>query len=164
MSDLEAEASPEASHPSDVLGLPRSEVRRRSLAGALYTSASSFASLLIGFFAALVLARLLTPRDFGVVAIGSTVTLIAGALADGGLGAGMIRRPQPPTRTELRTLNGIQLALAFALCFRVLVIALGFGRTGANHGDHDRLHSDHDAPDAWPHHVVQRHECTTASW
>ena len=74
---------------------------------------------------------MLTPNDFGVVAIGSTAILIATALTDGGLGAGMIRRPQPPTRAELRTLNGIQLALALAICLPSVVIALGFGRTGA---------------------------------
>ena len=131
MSDLEAEASPEASHESDVFGLPRSEVRRRSLAGVFFLTASSFANLLIGFFASLVLARMLTPSDFGVVAIGATATLIGGALADGGLGAGMIRRPEPPTPSELRTLNGIQLALALAFCLPAAAIALGFGRTGA---------------------------------
>jgi O-antigen/teichoic acid export membrane protein len=131
MSDLEAEASPEASHESDVLGLPRAEVRRRSLAGVFYLTSQSFANLLIGFFASIALARMLTPSDFGVVAIGSTVTLIGGALADGGLGAGMIRRPQPPTIAELRTLNGIQLSMTLAVCLPAVVIALGFGRTGA---------------------------------
>ena len=74
---------------------------------------------------------MLTPSDFGVVAIGSTALLLAGALADGGLGAGMIRRPEPPTRAELRTMNGIQLALALAVCLPTVAIALGFGRTGA---------------------------------
>jgi O-antigen/teichoic acid export membrane protein len=78
-----------------------------------------------------VLARLLTPSDFGVVAIGATALLLAGALADGGLGAGLVRRTEPPTHTELRTLNGIQLTLALALCLPVAAIALGFGRTGA---------------------------------
>ena len=121
----------ETSHGSDAYSLPRSEVRRRSLAGVFYLTASSFASLLIGFFASLALARMLTPTDFGVVTIGLTATLLAGALADGGLGAGMIRRPQPPTRSELRTINGIQLVLALALCIPGVVIALGFGRTGA---------------------------------
>jgi len=131
LDDLEAEASPEAALPSDVFGLPRAEVRRRSLAGVVYLSASSFASLVIGFLASLVLARMLTPSDFGMVAIGSTATLIGGALADGGLGAGMVRRREPPTRTELRTLNGIQLALALAFCIPAAAIALGFGQTGA---------------------------------
>ena len=126
-----AGAESEASHESDVFSLSRSEVRRRSLAGVFYLTSSSLVNLLIGFFASLALARMLTPSDFGVVAIGLTATLLAGALADGGLGAGMIRRPQPPTRSELRTINGIQLALALALCLPGAVIALGFGRTGA---------------------------------
>jgi O-antigen/teichoic acid export membrane protein len=88
-------------------------------------------NLVVGFAASIALARMLTPRDFGVVAIGSTVLLIGGALADGGLGAGMIRRPEPPTRQELRTLNGIQLAFAVALCVPTCLFALQFGRTGA---------------------------------
>ena len=124
MSDPEAQGSPEAAHQSDVLGLPRAEVRRRSLAGVFYLTSQNLANLLIGFFASLVLARMLTPNDFGVVAIGSTAILLAGALADGGLGAGMIRRPEPPTRAELRTLNGIQLTLILAICLPGIAIAL----------------------------------------
>jgi O-antigen/teichoic acid export membrane protein len=131
MTEFDAQGSPEAAHQSDVLGLPRAEVRRRSLAGVLYLTSQNLANLLIGFVASLVLARLLTPTDFGVVAIGSTLTLIAGALADGGLGAGMNRRPEPPTRAELRTLNGIQLTLILAFSIPALAVALDFGRTGA---------------------------------
>jgi PST family polysaccharide transporter len=119
------------SESRDVFDLPRSEVRRRSLAGVFFLTSSNFANLVIGVLASLALARMLTPSDFGVVAIGSTAILIAGALADGGLGAGMIRRPEAPTRTELRTLNGIQLALALLVCVPAIIIALFFGRTGA---------------------------------
>jgi O-antigen/teichoic acid export membrane protein len=106
-------------------------VRRRSLAGVFYLTSSSLLNLVVGFAASIALARMLTPSDFGVVAIGSTALLIGGALADGGLGAGMIRRPEPPTRQELRTLNGIQLALALALCVPTCLVALQFGETGA---------------------------------
>jgi O-antigen/teichoic acid export membrane protein len=124
-----AEAEP--SYGSEASDLTRSEVRRRSLAGVFYVTASNLSSLIIGFFASLALARMLTPSDFGVIAIGLTVTLLAFALADGGLGAGMIRRAQPPTRSELRTMNGIQLTIALALCVPAALIALSFGRTGA---------------------------------
>lgn len=120
-----------APDPSEEPGLSRSEVRRRSLAGIFYLTSSSFANLLVGFFASLALARMLTPEDFGVVAIGSTAILLAGAVADGGLGAGMIRRPEAPTPVELRTMNGIQLALALALCIPAIAISLAFGRAGA---------------------------------
>ncbi len=124
-------SSPEGPRGSDTFDLSRSEVRRRSLAGVFYITSSGFANLLIGFVGTLALARMLTPDDFGVVAVGLTVTLLGAALADGGLGAGMIRRPQPPTRSELRTLNGIQLAIALAICLPVVFISLGFGLTGA---------------------------------
>jgi O-antigen/teichoic acid export membrane protein len=122
---------PEQPSAEGSLHLPREEVRRRSLAGVFYISASNVANLLIGFFASLALARLLTPHDFGIVAVGSTALLIGGALADGGLGAGMIRRSTAPTRQELRTLNGIQLALSLAACGPAAAAALFFGRTGA---------------------------------
>ena len=123
----ESDFSPE----NDALSLPRDEVRRRSLNGVFFLTFSSFANLVVGLFASLILARVLTPADFGVVAVGSTVLLLAGALADGGLGAGLVRRPKPPTRAELRTLSGIQLTFALALCLPAAAIALGFGRTGA---------------------------------
>jgi polysaccharide transporter, PST family len=116
---------------TDASELSRSEVRGRALTGVLYVTASGGINLLIGFIGNLALARMLTPEDFGVVAVGLTATLLGTALSDGGLGAGMIRRAEPPTRRELRTLNGIQLAIAAAVVAPVCLVALGFGRTGA---------------------------------
>lgn len=119
-------------HGDDVLTLAPDEVKSRSLAGVFFLTFSSVINLIVGFGASLVLARLLTPADFGVVAVGTTATLLAQALADGGLGAAMVRRREPPTRQELRTMNGIQLVLALAVCVPVAAIALlGFGRAGA---------------------------------
>jgi O-antigen/teichoic acid export membrane protein len=109
----------------------RAEIRRRSLAGIFYLTSSSGVNLFVGFLSSLALARMLRPQDLGVVAIGSTAILIGGALADGGIGAGMIRRAEPPRRDELRTLNGIQLALALFFCVPAASVALAFGRTGA---------------------------------
>lgn len=126
-------AAPESGSPPerDGLSLPREEVMHRSLVGVFFLTCSNFINLAVGFLASLVLARLLTPADFGVVAVGSTAMLVTGALADGGLGAGMLRRPEPPTIAELRTLNGIQLVLALAICVPAVAVALNFGRTGA---------------------------------
>ena len=57
----------------------------------------------------LILARLLTPYDFGVIAFGATLVVFANFLADGGIGAGLVRRIKPPERRELRALLGFQL-------------------------------------------------------
>lgn len=59
-----------------------SEVRGRALAGVVYVTASGFANLMIAFAGNVALARMLSPRDFGIVAIGMTVTLIGGGLAE----------------------------------------------------------------------------------
>jgi O-antigen/teichoic acid export membrane protein len=115
----------------EALSMPRTEVRQRSLTGIFFVTCSGFINLVVGFGATLVFARLLMPADFGVIALGSTALLLGNALADGGLGAGLVRRPEAPTRAELRTMNGIQLALALAVCLPAAGIALGFGRTGA---------------------------------
>jgi polysaccharide transporter, PST family len=115
---------------TDASELSRSEVRGRALSGVLFVTASGGVNLLIGFIGNLALARMLTPEDFGVVAVGLTATLLGTAISDGGLGAGMIRRPDPPGRSELRTLNGIQLVIAMAIVAPVCLIAAGFGRTG----------------------------------
>jgi O-antigen/teichoic acid export membrane protein len=113
-------------------GLSRDEVKHRSLAGVFFLTFSSVINLVVALGASLVLARLLTPEDFGVVAIGATAMLLGNALADGGLGAGMVQRPEPPTRAELRTINGLQFAIALVVCLPVAAVALaGFGRAGA---------------------------------
>ena len=46
---------------------------------------SGLARLLASFFGALVLARFLTPEDFGLVAIATPIILLVGAFADGGV-------------------------------------------------------------------------------
>ena len=85
---------------TDTSELSRSEVRGRALTGVLYVTASGGLNLLIGFIGGLGYVRMLTPEDFGVVAVGLTATLLGTAISDGGFGAGMIRRPEPPTRTR----------------------------------------------------------------
>jgi O-antigen/teichoic acid export membrane protein len=77
-----------------------------------------------------VVARLLTPQDFGVVAIGLSVVLFAGLLADGGLGAALIRQAESPSTEELAAVAGLQLAVTVGLAVVVAMIAAPFGETG----------------------------------
>jgi O-antigen/teichoic acid export membrane protein len=94
------------------------------------TASSGAVLLFIGFFGNLALARLLTPRDFGIFAIGSTVMLLGTSLADGGLASGLIRTPTPPTQRELRTLCGIQLVLTGLIAALGIAIGIQFGIAG----------------------------------
>ena len=79
---------------------------------------------------ALVTARLLTPYDFGLVALGATVLAFGDFLDDGGVGPALIRRPEPPTKAELRALLAFQLALDILIVVVVGLVMLPFGRIG----------------------------------
>lgn len=76
--------------------LSDSELKRRAKAGVFVVSTRGLVILLLGFAGNVVVARLLNPEDFGVVAIGMSFVLFAGLVSDGGLGAGLIRRREPP--------------------------------------------------------------------
>lgn len=86
------------------------EIRQKAATGALLLGARSVALRLVGMAGNIVLARLLTPADFGVVAIGNVVITAGSTLTDGGLGAALIRGATLPSREDLGTVTGFQLA------------------------------------------------------
>jgi O-antigen/teichoic acid export membrane protein len=110
--------------------LSHADLRRRAFGGVFIVFSWNFAKLAVGFVGNLVLARLLSPRDFGLVAVGTTVTLIVGAFTEGGLGGGLIRGAKNPTPAELRTLAGVQLVLTSMAAFIIAAIGLQFGTAG----------------------------------
>jgi O-antigen/teichoic acid export membrane protein len=79
----------------------------------------------------IILARLLTPRELGSVAIGASLVLVGAALSDAGLGASLIRRAEPPRLDELQALTALQLAITCALALGVASIATQFGQVGS---------------------------------
>src|SRR5919107_4151085 len=110
--------------------LPAGEVRRRATGGAMLLAARSALILALGVVANIVLARLLPPRDFGLVALGAVLVVLSGYIVQGGFGAALVRRVEPPTKRELEAVNGLQLAATFVLVAIVSLIALPFGRDG----------------------------------
>jgi len=69
-----------------------------------------------------VLARLLSPRDFGLVAVASLVTGLAGTFGDFGLGPAVIQR-KGSVEEALYTANTIRFALSFPLFGATFLIA-----------------------------------------
>ena len=110
--------------------LSATEVRHRALTGAAVDALRGFGVRVLGFAGTLVLARLLTPRDFGVVAVGATFVMFANFMADGGVGAVFIRQSQPPARSDLRALLALQLGLTSALAVGVSTLCLPLGEIG----------------------------------
>lgn len=120
-----------SSGPADD-ALTRSELRRRASAGVLIVGTRGLVIMLLGFVGNIIVARLLAPREFGVVAIGMTFVFFAGLISDGGLGAGLIRRDEPPTRDELGALSALQLGITSAgtLVAATVAAVSPFGQVG----------------------------------
>jgi O-antigen/teichoic acid export membrane protein len=105
-------------------------IARRGTVAIFYVISWGFGSLMITFVGSLVLARLLTPRDFGLIAIGQTVAILAFTASEGGIASGFIRQSEGISRPVLRSINGVQLLISLALAAITTPIALQFGLAG----------------------------------
>jgi O-antigen/teichoic acid export membrane protein len=106
------------------------DVRRRAAAGAVMVALRGMGVRVFGLIGNVVLARLLVPEDFGLIAVALTITFFASNVADAGLGAGLIGRSSPPTREELRSVAGFQLLMTIAFTLITGAASLALGRTG----------------------------------
>lgn len=117
-----------AAEPGTPMGVD--EVRRRATGGAVVVVLRNLLIRLLTLGGTLVLARLLSPRDFGIVAIGLTLLMVAGVVAEAGMGAALIRRSEPPSKEDLQSVLGFQLAVTLPLAAAIAAVALPFGELG----------------------------------
>jgi O-antigen/teichoic acid export membrane protein len=110
--------------------LAADEVRSRATSGAAFLGARNALIYALGVVANLTLARLLAPRDFGVVTIGLVVVVLGTYIGEAGVGAALIRRERPPTHAELQAVNALQLAMTTALALVASAIAAQLGHDG----------------------------------
>lgn len=110
--------------------LDGTQVKRRALTGIVTIALREILIRFAGLLGNLVLARLLTPRDFGVIAFGNTLLVLGTTLSDGGIGAKLIQRAQPPSRRELETLQGFTLLMTMLLAAVIAAVGIPLGETG----------------------------------
>jgi O-antigen/teichoic acid export membrane protein len=113
--------------PPDDEAFSAAEVKARAATGAALQMGRGMGIQTLGFLANLVLARLLVPEDFGLVAIGLTILNVGQVLAGTGLGSAFVAKEEPPTRTELRALTGLQLLATGTIAAGALAIAVSLG-------------------------------------
>lgn len=106
------------------------EVRKRAVAGAAVVGARGIAINILAFLGNVAFARLLVPEDYGTIALGQSILMLATFLADGGLGAALVRRPQAPARDDLRAFMALQLGGSMTICLLALAIGVPLGGAG----------------------------------
>lgn len=108
--------------------LSGAEVRSRAISGVIGLSLKTLGIRAVGLAGNVALARLLTPDDFGTVAIGYSIVGFGSYVADAGIGAALIGRATPPTRRELSAVAGLQLVATLVLVVIVALVALPLGK------------------------------------
>ncbi|MFZ3215832.1 MAG: lipopolysaccharide biosynthesis protein [Candidatus Acidiferrales bacterium] len=105
----------------------KADLKGRSVRGGLLTLTSQGTQFLIQSVSTVVLARLLTPADFGLVAMVSAITVVASGFADLGLSEATIQRREI-THDQVSTLFWINVAVGLALTLITAASAPLFAR------------------------------------
>lgn len=107
-------------------GVSAAEIRARAGRGALLLGGRSLAIRALGLLSNVALARLLVPSELGVVAFGLAFIGVASFLADAGVGAALIRKPEVEAG-DLQAVLGFQLLVSVATGALATAILLAAG-------------------------------------
>lgn len=89
-------------------------LRQRAVSGAIWSGIHKFASVFLGFVSGIVLARLLTPHDYGVIGMLTIFLAICNTFIDGGFGSALIQKKYP-TDIDYSTILYWNIGLSFLL-------------------------------------------------
>ena len=96
-------------------------LKQKAVSGVMWTSIQKFAGMGLRFFSGIVLARLLTPEDFGCIGMLSIFMVVANSIVDGGFGSALIQKKRP-TQEDYSTIFFFNLGMSF-LMYGVLFVS-----------------------------------------
>lgn len=79
------------------------ELQKRAFSGAIWASFERFGTMALQFLVNLILARLLTPSDFGCIGMLAIFVLVSQIIIDGGFGSALIQK-KSPSQTDYSTI------------------------------------------------------------
>lgn len=100
----------------------QADLKNRSVHGGFWTLISQGAMFVLGSVSTIALARLLTPSDFGLVAMVTAVTSLGVAFADLGLSEATIQRTEI-THEQVSTLFWVNVAIGLGLTLITMALA-----------------------------------------
>ena len=89
-------------------------LKQKTISGVVWISIHKFANIFLDFISGIVLARLLTPHDYGVVGMLVIFLALARTFIDGGFGSALIQKKQP-TSEDYSTILYWNLGLSVTL-------------------------------------------------
>lgn len=89
-------------------------LKHKAASGMVWTSIQKFAGMGISFVSGIILARLLTPDDFGCIGMLSIFMVIAGSFVDGGFASALIQKKRP-TQEDYSTIFYFNLGMSLLM-------------------------------------------------
>ncbi len=105
-------------------------LKQKAVSGMIWTALQKYSTMLIQFVSGIILARLLTPYDYGCIGMLMIFMLLAESFIDGGFGSALIQKKQP-TQTDYSTIffwnMGLSVVLYVVLYLSAPAIARFYG-------------------------------------
>lgn len=98
------------------------DLKSKAIKGSLWSLMETFSMQLVQFFVSIVLARILDPRDYGLIAITTIFTSISAAITDGGFEKTIIRQ-KDISETQVSTIFYINLGLGLLMTLLISAFA-----------------------------------------
>ena len=98
------------------------DLKRKVVSGMLWSSFQKFGTMGISFVSNIILARLLTPEDYGCIGMLMIFILVANTFIDGGFGSALIQKKEP-TQEDYSTIFYWNLFLSVVLYFALFASA-----------------------------------------
>ena len=103
-----------------------SDLKQKAAAGMAWTAVQKYSTMIIQFISGIILARLLTPHDYGCIGMLSIFMALAETFIDGGFGSALIQKKNP-TQQDYSTIFfwnlGMSAVLYVVLFFTAPAIA-----------------------------------------
>lgn len=106
--------------------MTKKNLKQKAASGMIWTAMQKYSTMIIQFISGIILARLLTPHDYGCIGMLMIFMVLAESFIDGGFGAALIQKKQP-TQEDYSTIFfwniGMAMLLYVILYFSAPVIA-----------------------------------------
>ena len=97
------------------------DLKQKAAAGMVWTALQKYSTMFISFISGIILARLLTPYDYGCIGMLAIFMVLAEAFIDGGFGSALIQKKQP-TQEDYSTIFWWNLGMAL-LMYAILFVS-----------------------------------------
>jgi O-antigen/teichoic acid export membrane protein len=107
--------------------MPQNNLKQKAASGMVWTALQKYSTMFIQFISGIILARLLTPYDYGCIGMLSIFMVLAESFIDGGFGSALIQKKRP-TQEDYSTIFWWNIGMALLMYAILFVCAPAISR------------------------------------